>query len=121
MNIEETLKEFDEKKLAKLISDLVWEATDGGQKIESSRFLSYQDEPLASFEKIKHFLISFHIRLMEEMVERLKTQITDERKVAIFGEWEARTYEDKMLVNAVIQDQISHLEQKITHYNNLIK
>lgn len=28
---------------------------------------------------------------------------TDERKVATFGEWQAESYTDKMLVNAVIE------------------
>ncbi len=38
--------------------------------------------------------------LLKEKVEGLKA---DERKIAEFGEWQAETYTEKMLVNAVLE------------------
>lgn len=54
---EEREKRFDEK-LPQMISDLIWAVTDGGQKIEPKRFLSYQEEPVYEFETIKRLLQS---------------------------------------------------------------
>ena len=50
-----TNKESLREKLSQMISDTVWEVTDGGQKIDSKRFLTYQDEPVRSFEDIVDF------------------------------------------------------------------
>ena len=38
------------------------------------------------------------------LVEGIEGMKTDERKVATFGEWQAESYEDKMLVNAILTD-----------------
>lgn len=48
----------------------------------------------------------------DNLLEMVESKKTDERKVATFGEWEARTYEDKMLVNAVLAD----IKQAIIKY-----
>ena len=40
------------------------------------------------------------------LVEGIEGMKTDERKVATFGEWQAESYEDKMLVNAILTDII---------------
>ena len=40
------------------------------------------------------------------LVEGIEGMKTDERKVATFGEWQAESYEDKMLVNAILNDII---------------
>jgi len=41
------------------------------------------------------------IEEIEVMIEGMKT---DERKTATFGDWVAETYEEKMLVNAVLEE-----------------
>lgn len=51
--------------------------------------------------RIAQSILSKNDTAWREKVEGLKT---DERKVATFGDWEAVTYEDKMLVNAVLDD-----------------
>ena len=43
---------------------------------------------------------------IENIIKKNLPEKTDERRVATFGEWEAETYEEKMLVNAVL-DQIN--------------
>lgn len=50
---------------------------------------------------------------LREEIDSLQTLKTDERKVATFGEWQAETYEDKMLVNAVIQSIQDHYKSKL--------
>lgn len=53
------------------------------------------------------------IALLENEIERLEGEKPDERKVAMFGEWEARTYEEKQLAIAVLQDQINRLQAEV--------
>jgi len=43
------------------------------------------------------------------LVEGIEGMKTDERKVATFGEWQAESYEDKMLVNAILTDIIENV------------
>jgi len=43
------------------------------------------------------------------LVEGIEGMKTDERKVATFGEWQAETYEDKMLVNAILTDILENV------------
>lgn len=45
---------------------------------------------------------------MMEAIERMKP---NERKVSTFGEWQAETYEEKMLVRAVLDKIIDYLNQ----------
>ena len=47
-----------------------------------------------------------------ELVEKIEKLKTDERKVADFGEWQAETYNDKMLVNAVLDKVLSLIRNK---------
>jgi len=72
---QEINKELD-NKLAKHISDIVWEVTDGGQRIEPIRFLSYQDEPVGSFEELKKYLFElkslWQKEAREEIIEKIK-------------------------------------------------
>lgn len=54
--------------------------------------------------------------VLEEVGKEIDLQKTDERKVANFGEWHAETYNEKMLVNAVLHDskeRILKLKTKI--------
>lgn len=55
--VEEWEEEFD-KKLPKMICDLVWCVTDGGCKMKEIRLLTYQEEPIREFEDIKSFISS---------------------------------------------------------------
>jgi hypothetical protein len=80
---QQTLEEFDEK-LPKMISDLVWAVTDGGQKIESHRFISSQDEPVREFEDIKALLSSALTQQLSLVVEEI------ERNIAIHKELESQ-------------------------------
>ena len=43
------------------------------------------------------------------LVEGIEGMKTDERKVATFGKWQAETYEDKMLVNAILNDILENV------------
>jgi len=43
------------------------------------------------------------------LVEGIEGMKTDERKVATFGEWQAESYEDKMLVNAILNDILENV------------
>jgi len=43
------------------------------------------------------------------LVEGIEGMKTDERKVATFGKWQAETYEDKMLVNAILTDILENV------------
>lgn len=45
-----------------------------------------------------------------EMVKLVEGMKTDERKVAVFGEWQAESYNDKQLVNAVLTDILAALK-----------
>ncbi len=71
MTFNEIEKEFDEE-LPKMISDLVWCVSDGGYKIESHRFLSYQDEPVQEYENIKSFLKQSFIKYLQEQQRLVK-------------------------------------------------
>lgn len=72
------------KDLKQLRCDHICRFNDGEQKCE------------CWIEGAKSLLLA-----LREGVEERKT---DERKVAVFGEWQAETYEEKMLVNAVVSD-----------------
>jgi len=43
------------------------------------------------------------------LIEGIEGMKTDERKVATFGEWQAESYEDKMLVNAILTDILENV------------
>ncbi len=64
-------------------------------------------------DAIKSFINTCLIEHYEEDIRELEGLKTDERKVAIFGDWEARTYEEKMLVNSALSLVISQLQDKI--------
>ena len=48
----------------------------------------------------------------EAIVKEIEAMKTDERKVARFNEYEAVTYQDKMLVNEVLSVVISRIKSK---------
>ena len=43
------------------------------------------------------------------LVKGIEGMKTDERKVATFGEWQAESYEDKMLVNAILTNILENV------------
>lgn len=56
------------------------------------------------------------IKVMKSLVDELEEEKRDERKVKVFGEYEAKTYEDKEMVNTVLQlaiDKINNFISKI--------
>lgn len=53
-------------------------------------------------EKLCEFLRSSLQKLTDEMLDEVRKMKPDERKVATFGDWQAETYEEKMLVRAVL-------------------
>ncbi len=67
-----------------------------------------QEYSISCGEEVKSFLLSALDQRDEEWKKRIeeaiKTKMTDERKVAQFGIWQADTYNDKMLVNAVLKE-----------------
>ena len=65
-------------------------------------------------ESHRQFIIKSLKANTQAVIEMLEGMRTDERRVATFGEWQAETYEDKMLVNAVIQEAIDKLKAEIT-------
>ena len=122
MTFNEIEKEIDEE-LPKMISDLVWCVSDGGYKIESHRFLSYQDEPVQEYENIKSFLKQSFIKYLKDEVEFI------ERKkyttLGTSGEWcksentpngLAQHFTDEFTAkwhNCILDDQITHLQAQI--------
>jgi len=64
-----------------------------------------EDKKLINFIK-QNFIPTSEIL---EMIEGVKT---DERKVAYFGEWQAETYEEKMLVNSVLDSLKQSIQDK---------
>ena len=67
------------------------------------------------------------IELIEEAVEAERARIREgveglfavERKVATYGEWQAETYEEKMLANAVLLDALQVINKEEIHRNPL--
>ncbi len=57
---------------------------------------------------IEQLLADERKRVME-IIEKMKT---DERKVSIFGQWEAVTFADKMFVNAVLEEALTLINQE---------
>jgi hypothetical protein len=63
---------------------------------------------------------TFAVKIADWWIEHIKEKITtlktDERKVSIFGKgmdsWEARSYDEKQLVNAVIKDIINLISKE---------
>ena len=47
-----------------------------------------------------------------DVIQIIEKNKADERKVVVFGDWEARTYEEKMLVNAAFDYLIKELRKK---------
>lgn len=80
------------------------------------------DEDVKQINKIIKDKLKSHnrlsiIKVMKALADELEEEKCDERKVKVFGEYEARTYEDKEMVNAVIQLAID----KINNFINKIK
>jgi len=53
---------------------------------------------------------------MKKLIEKIEQLKTDEKKVSIFGDgmdsWEARTYDEKQLVNAVLNKVIKIIRKE---------
>lgn len=106
-------------KTEQLAQDEKWKEIRGTvitlpQKIEGELVIDYS----AMIKRDEDYLLTRDTALLEafkkdvgDMIESLKT---DERKIAIFGErmdsWEARSYDEKMLVNAILKDVSSLLK-----------
>lgn len=76
-----TNKESLREKLSQMISDTVWEVTDGGQKIDSKRFLTYQDEPVQSFEDIVDFFWNEIEQIRKSDMERVVSVLEKIKKI----------------------------------------
>ena len=61
------------------------------------------------FDAIKPILTQDRNQAYTRLVEGIEGMKTDERKVATFGEWQAESYEDKMLVNAILTDILKNV------------
>ena len=66
------------------------------------------------FSDIDSFFADYRqaiVSLIEELEGKIKELKCDERKVSVFGKrqdsWEARTYDEKQLVNAVLKEILS--------------
>ena len=63
------------------------------------------------------FLRTSALELVKSVVEgeikRLKKILPDERMVAEFGDYQAETYDEKMLVRAVLSSSITHLKETL--------
>lgn len=81
------IKEFDKHLL---------KATPSIDKFEKASILNY----------FRQSLLSQRTAILEEVEAGVNGLKTDERKVSVFGKgmdsWEARTYDEKQLVNAVL-------------------
>lgn len=118
MTYQQIEKEFDEE-LPKMISDLVWCVSDGGYKIESHRFLSYQDEPVQEYENIKSFLKQSFIKYLKDEVEETKAMIAHTPdEVAKLNQHlpstlQRATYSEAVGYCKAISDQITHITNQI--------
>lgn len=68
----------DSYKLPRMISDLIYSVTDGGQKIEPKRFLSYQEEPVLEYEEIIDYIEQKVINQKKELLEKIKSIVIKE-------------------------------------------
>ena len=66
----------------------------------------WTDEWDGTGDEIANLLTQDRNQAYTSLVEGIEGMKTDERKVATFGEWQAESYEDKMLVNAILTDII---------------
>ena len=60
-------------------------------------------------DEIANLLTQDRNQAYTRLVEGIEGMKTDERKVATFGEWQAESYEDKMLVNAILTDILENV------------
>lgn len=59
--------------------------------------------------KIKNFIKGLLVSQRETLAVEIEGMKCDERKVYDFGAWSAHSYEEKMLVNAVLTDAAAHI------------
>ena len=68
--------------------------------------------------EIKQFIVEVLAAERERNIKIIEELKTDERKVSVFGKgmdsWEARTYDEKMLVNAALQVAIKRIKSPTT-------
>ncbi len=79
-------------------------------------FGATEDIDKKGIEGIADFFLSKFSSDIEGGIEKLEAMKPDERKVAIFGEYEARTYEDKRMCCAVIDLAISLIRELQKRY-----
>ena len=85
---------------------------------ETLRFEDFERGPEADcycqVKEFKSFFSSYTKDLLQSVVGGIEKHKTDERKVSVFGKgmdsWEARTYDEKKLVNAVLSDIIQKIK-----------
>lgn len=86
----------------------------------SAQFMSQEckgTEIIMPTEELERIAVETNNRLLQTIRKEVEGKKTDERQVAIFGDWQAVTYEDKMLVNAVLSDMLTlltTLEEEVT-------
>ena len=71
-------------------------------------------------ESFNQALLTSHLTLIDNLIKELEGKLPDERKVATFGEWQAETYEEKMLARAVLTDTITTLQALREEINKMI-
>ena len=69
----------------------------------------WTDEWDGTGDEIANLLTQDRNQAYEELIKGIEGMKTDERKVATFGEWQAESYEDKMLVNAILADILENV------------
>ena len=69
----------------------------------------WTDEWDGTGDEIANILTQDRNQAYTRLVAGIDGMKTDERKVATFGEWQAESYEDKMLVNAILTDILENV------------
>lgn len=80
MKLPQHIGEKIDDRLPQFISDVVWEVTDGSTKIEPKRFLTYQEEPVGSYEAVKYFIAQILEEEKGKLVREIKKMYLPETK-----------------------------------------
>jgi transcription termination factor NusB len=85
--------------------------------VDYNKTLSSDDRDILiekTADKLLSKYSSYTKDLLQSVIKEIEKYKTDERKVSVFGKgmdsWEARTYDEKKLVNAVLSDIIKEIK-----------
>ena len=102
----------EQKKLPKLICDLVWSVTDGGTKIKESQLLSYQDEPVREYEDILNWHKQSLKQFIDELIAREEGRLSKQKRDNGHDCYDHNCeYCENAIKDNVIEETIAHLKK----------